>query len=83
MTAAERIALDEESKDLSIHVRMCALRYEAQMRAIEANHAEIIELKVIGKRVMVAAWSLLILVAGGGVVSLPRIAAIAQALAGH
>ena len=83
MTSAERIALDEETKDLSIHVRMCALRHYAIMQAVEANRAELGEIKTYAKRGMQAVWALLILVAGGGIVSLPRLAAIAQAMAGH
>ena len=86
MTEPQRLALEEEARDLSIHVRMCAMRHQQIMDAVNglkaATDKSVTDRRDAGaalrSRIERAAWLLLIVAAGANVLPfLPTMAAMA------
>jgi hypothetical protein len=70
MTERERIALDEEAHDLSIHVKMCAMRHQQILSRIDEADAEA---KAWRARIEKGIWALIAMVGtaiGGAAVEL-------------
>lgn len=74
MTGDERIALAEEEGSLPIHVAMCVIRHKAIIAKIDAADAR-------ARRIERVAWSILTLLAGGGLATMGQLLPIIQALA--
>jgi hypothetical protein len=76
MTEPQRIALDEEGRDLSIHVRMCAMRHQQIMDTVSASNARL-------ARIEKAAWGIITILGGAVGVGAAELLPIMRAMAGQ
>jgi hypothetical protein len=76
MTDPQRLALDEEGRDLSIHVRMCAMRHQQIMDMVGASNARL-------GRIEKAAWGIITILGGAVGVGAAELLPIMRAMAGQ
>ena len=76
MTENQRIALDEEGRDLSIHVRMCAIRHQQIIDMVSANNARL-------GRIEKAAWGIIGILGSVAGVGATQVMPIMRAMAGQ
>jgi hypothetical protein len=76
MTETQRLALDEEGRDLSIHVRMCAMRHQQIMEMVSASNSRL-------GRIEKAAWGIITILGGAVGVGAAELLPIMRAMAGQ
>lgn len=80
MTEPQRLALDEEASDLSIHVKMCAMRHQQIMDAVrelkDDTHTRM-------SRIEKAAWGIIGILGSAAGVGATQLMPIMRAMAGQ
>jgi hypothetical protein len=80
MTDRERLALDEEAHDLSIHVKMCAMRHGQILARIDEADAEA---KAWRSRIEKGIWALIAMVGTGIGGAATQLVPVMRAMAGQ
>jgi len=76
MIENQRLALDEEGSDLSIHVRMCAMRHQQIMDMVSATNSRLV-------RIEKAAWGIIAILSSVAGVGATQLLPIMRAMAGQ
>lgn len=76
MTEPQRLALEEEARDLSIHVRMCAMRHQQIMDTVKASNDRL-------GRIEKAAWGIVTILGTAVGIGATELLPVMRAMAGQ